>query len=183
MGDESANEDGQPMQGDKIESPLLRLLHADPEEAAQTTSNTKYADESITAAFLSRVGWLGLFLIGLWGAAFVMDAFEHTLQQNVELAHFIPLIIGQGGNAGSQAVSSVIRALAGKEIDLRSRATAGKVVFKEAAVGALCGANPYPHPHPHPHPSPITLTHTHALTQARPCRSPRQASSMETTTT
>ena len=61
------------------------------------------------------------------------------LQANVELAHFVPLIIGQGGNAGSQAVSSVIRALAGKEIDVRSRAVATSVVGKEVAVGALCG--------------------------------------------
>ena len=62
----------------------------------------------------------------------------HTLQANVELAHFVPLIIGQGGNAGSQAVSSVIRALAGKEIDVHSRPS-GWVVAKESAVGALCG--------------------------------------------
>ena len=56
----------------------------------------------------------------------------------MELAHFVPLIIGQGGNAGSQAVSSVIRALAGKEIDVHSRPS-GWVVAKESAVGALCG--------------------------------------------
>ena len=30
--------------------------------------------------FRARVGWLGLFLIGLWSAAFIIDAFEKTLQ-------------------------------------------------------------------------------------------------------
>uniref|UniRef100_A0A7S3FI68 SLC41A/MgtE integral membrane domain-containing protein n=1 Tax=Haptolina ericina TaxID=156174 RepID=A0A7S3FI68_9EUKA len=61
------------------------------------------------------------------------------MQSNVELAHFVPLIIGQGGNAGTQAVSSVIRALAGKEIDPRSHATSTRVLVKESVVGALCG--------------------------------------------
>ena len=114
----------------------------------------------------SRVGWLGLFLVGLWSAAFIVDAFEHTLQANVELAHFVPLIIGQGGNAGSQAVSSVIRGLAGKEIDVHSKPT-GWVVAKESAVGALCGlvlgtfvlvvgyvCHPNPNPNLSPSPSP-----------------------------
>jgi len=96
-----------------------------------------YGDESVCAVFRSRVGWLGLFLIGLWSAAFIIAAFEHILQAKVELAHFVPLIIGQGGNAGSQAASSVIRALAGKEIAI-SRPF-GWVVAKESAVGALCG--------------------------------------------
>jgi len=116
---------------------LLRL-NALPERLVEDPPQVSYGDESVCDAFRSRVGWLGLFLIGLWSAAFIIDAFEHTLQANVELAHFVPLIIGQGGNAGSQAVSSVIRALAGKEIDVHSR-PAGWVVAKESAVGALCG--------------------------------------------
>ena len=75
------------------------------QQLAVDGASVKYSDESIVAAFRARVGWLALFLVGLWSAAFVIDAFEHTLQRNVELAHFVPLIIGQGGNAGSQAVS------------------------------------------------------------------------------
>jgi len=104
-------------------------------------NDVNYSEETVCECFRSRVGWLGLFLIGLWSAAFIIDAFEKTLQANVELAHFVPLIIGQGGNAGSQAVSSVIRAMASKEIDLPSEHSrpAGWVVAKESAVGALCG--------------------------------------------
>ncbi len=119
---------------------LLRAASFQLEELEDSSpGQTSYTNESICSAVRSRVGWLGLFLVGLWSAAFVIDAFEHTLQKNVELAHFVPLIIGQGGNAGSQAVSSVIRALAGKELDARSHGTASRVVLKEAAVGALCG--------------------------------------------
>ncbi|EOD28705.1 hypothetical protein EMIHUDRAFT_114097 [Emiliania huxleyi CCMP1516] len=113
-----------------------------------------HADEeyssSVCAAVRSRLGWLALFLVGLWGAAFVIDWFEHMLQRNVELAHFVPLIIGHGGNAGSQAVGSVIRALAAKELDpslrLRldaasKRATFARVVSRETLVGGRCGGD------------------------------------------
>ena len=61
---------------------------------------------SVCAAVRSRLGWLALFLVGLWGAAFVIDWFEHMLQRNVELAHFVPLIIGHGGNAGSLSLDT-----------------------------------------------------------------------------
>lgn len=126
---------------DDNDGPAVGLLRLNtlPERLVEDPPQVSYRDESVCDAFHARVGWLGLFLIGLWSAAFIIDAFEHTLQANVELAHFVPLIIGQGGNAGSQAVSSVIRALAGKEIDVHSRPAAGFVVAKESAVGALCG--------------------------------------------
>ena len=97
----------------------------------------------ILADAKARFFWLGLFLIGLWAAAFVIDAFEHTLQRHVELAHFVPLIIGHGGNAGSQSVGQVIKALAAKEIDPHSHRTSVRVVLKETAVGTLCGAGQY----------------------------------------
>ena len=41
-----------------------------------------YAEETVCECFRSRVGWLGLFLLGLWSAAFIIDAFEKTLQAN-----------------------------------------------------------------------------------------------------
>ena len=125
---------------DDNDSPAVGLLRLNvlPERLVEEPPHVSYGDESVCSAFRSRVGWLGLFLVGLWSAAFIIDAFEHTLQANVELAHFVPLIIGQGGNAGSQAVSSVIRGLAGKEIEVHS-SPAGWVVAKESAVGALCG--------------------------------------------
>jgi Mg/Co/Ni transporter MgtE len=151
---------------DDNDSPAVGLLRLNvlPERLVEEPPHVSYGDESVCNAFRSRVGWLGLFLVGLWSAAFIIDAFEHTLQANVELAHFVPLIIGQGGNAGSQAVSSVIRGLAGKEIDVHSKPT-GWVVAKESAVGALCGLVLgtfvlvvgyvcHPNPNPNPNPSP-----------------------------
>jgi cation transporter-like permease len=98
-----------------------------------------YTHQTIYGAVKARVGWLALFLIGLWSAAFVIDRFEHMLQRNVELAHFVPLIIGHGGNAGSQSVGSVIRAIAANEIDPSLRATVARVISRETLIGALCG--------------------------------------------
>lgn len=123
----------QPMSGKK---PALMLSHSDGDDG-MSADDYLYLEESVVSAVRARVGWLALFLVGLWGAAFVVNHFEHLLQHNVELAHFVPLIIGHGGNAGSQAVSSVIRALATKEI-LATKDTP-QVVFKESTVGILVG--------------------------------------------
>lgn len=115
-----------------------RSKHASDGVFTERAADEEYSS-SVCAAVRSRLGWLALFLVGLWGAAFVIDWFEHMLQRNVELAHFVPLIIGHGGNAGSQAVGSVIRALAAKELDPSLRATFARVVSRETLVGGLCG--------------------------------------------
>jgi magnesium transporter len=49
----------------------------------------------------------------------VLRHFEHTLRQVVALTFFIPLLIGTGGNTGSQTTTTVIRAMAVGEIQLR----------------------------------------------------------------
>ena len=88
--------------------PLIFSRESD--QRSKHASAAGAADEeyssSVCAAVRSRLGWLALFLVGLWGAAFVIDWFEHMLQRNVELAHFVPLIIGHGGNAGSLSLDT-----------------------------------------------------------------------------
>ena len=51
-----------------------------------TLTQVNYSEETVCECFRSRVGWLGLFLIGLWSAAFIIDAFEKTLQANTHPA-------------------------------------------------------------------------------------------------
>lgn len=60
----------------------------------------------------ARSGWLLLFFVGLMLAAVVVEAFEAVLREHVELSYFVPLLIGHGGNTGSQSNATVIRALA-----------------------------------------------------------------------
>lgn len=49
-------------------------------------------------------------------AAAVVKGFEHFLEQQVQLSLFVPLIMGHGGNAGSQSCSAVLRALALQQV-------------------------------------------------------------------
>ena len=81
-----------------------------------------------------RTPWLGFFLVGLLICAVVMHRYEEILADNVELAFFVPLLIGHGGNTGGQTVSSVIRALAGVRGEYE---TGARIVSCEAFAGTL----------------------------------------------
>ena len=83
-----------------------------------------------------RVGWLAIFLISLSFTAVIMNGFEHTLSQQIELAYFVPLLAGHGGNTGGQAVSSVLSALSTKSITSKD---AFKIIRKEAMTGMTVG--------------------------------------------
>jgi hypothetical protein len=62
--------------------------------------------------------------------------FDDLIAKHVELSFFVPLIMGHGGNTGSQATCAIIRALALKQISFRNILA---VLFKEAAAGCLMG--------------------------------------------
>lgn len=83
-----------------------------------------------------RVGWLAIFLLSLSFTAIIMNGFEHTLSQQIELAYFVPLLAGHGGNTGGQAVGSVLSALSTKSITSKD---AFKVIRKEAMTGLTVG--------------------------------------------
>ncbi len=83
-----------------------------------------------------RVGWLLiLFLTGMITAN-VLEHFEATLEQRVALSFFIPLLIGTGGNAGSQTTSTIIRALSVGEVEKKDTL---KVLWHELQVGLILG--------------------------------------------
>jgi magnesium transporter len=66
----------------------------------------------------------------------VLRHFEGELAKVVALSFFIPLIIGTGGNAGSQTVSTIIRALALGQVRVKD---ALKVLIRETSAGFLLG--------------------------------------------
>jgi magnesium transporter len=95
-----------------------------------------YLDTSIFLVTRKRIGWLAaLFLAGTF-SMLVMRTFEDELQAVVALAVFIPLMIGTGGNAGSQTIATVIRALAIGDIDTRD---ALRVWWHEVRIGLILG--------------------------------------------
>jgi magnesium transporter len=70
-------------------------------------------------------------------ATFIIGHFKSTLEQLVFLAAFIPVIMGMGGNVGTQSSTIVVRGLATDRIQLRNM---GKVILKEVAVGGILGS-------------------------------------------
>ncbi len=62
------------------------------------------------------MGWLVFFFGGLLLSTMVVEQFEELLRKQVALSYFVPLLIGHGGNSGSQTVTTVIRALSLGEI-------------------------------------------------------------------
>lgn len=103
----------------------------------QGTDDSGYSHYGILDVVKERWGWLVFFFAGLLFAAFVVESFEDMLEKNVQISFFVPLLMGHGGNTGSQTVSTVIKALALKQIKQRELAS---VVWKEACAGVLMGA-------------------------------------------
>jgi Mg/Co/Ni transporter MgtE len=81
----------------------------EPQRNAPEPTQTPRRRESILDIARSRTGWLVAFCVGLLLAALVVEQFEGVLEQHVELSFFVPLIMGHGGNTGSQSVTTVIR--------------------------------------------------------------------------
>ncbi len=84
-----------------------------------------------------RVVWLLLLFLGATYTSTVLQFFQEQLDAVVALAFFIPLLIGTGGNVGSQTVMTVIRALSVGEIAFHDLF---RVWLKEATVGLILGA-------------------------------------------
>jgi magnesium transporter len=89
----------------------------------------------------SRITWLILLFVAETLTGTVLRAFEDELAKVVALSFFVPLIIGTGGNAGSQTVSTIIRALALGEVRTRDvMRVLGKEVITGVVLGVLLGA-------------------------------------------
>ena len=84
----------------------------------------------------SRFSWLVLNLMTAIAASLVIGLFEGTIEQIVALAVLMPIVASMGGNAGTQALTIAVRAIAMKDL---SAGTARRFITKEAAVGLLNG--------------------------------------------
>lgn len=104
--------------------------------AAADDSTMNYFGTPIWRVVRMRIGWLLLLFVAGTLTGNVLRHFEAEMAQVVALAFFIPLIIGTGGNAGSQTVSTIIRALALGQIRIRD---ARRVMLREMTAGVLLG--------------------------------------------
>lgn len=83
-----------------------------------------------------RFNWLLLLFVTETLTGTVLRHFEDELAKVVALSFFIPLLIGTGGNSGSQTVTTIVRGLAVGEIKLRDFA---RVFVREAGSGLVLG--------------------------------------------
>ncbi|MFM1865100.1 MAG: magnesium transporter, partial [Actinomycetota bacterium] len=95
-----------------------------------------YMAAGVLRIFRSRIGWLLVLFLAATLTGSVMKLFEASLEAVIALTFFIPLLIGTGGNAGSQTATTIVRAMAIKEIRTKDVL---RVVWKEMRVGLLLG--------------------------------------------
>jgi Mg/Co/Ni transporter MgtE len=95
-----------------------------------------YFENPIGHMVRKRIGWLLLLFVAETLTGTVLRYFESELAAVVALSFFIPLLIGTGGNAGSQTVTTIIRSLALHEIKLRD---AWRVLSRELGTGLVVG--------------------------------------------
>lgn len=87
-------------------------------------------------AVRKRLPWLQINLATAFVAAAVVGLFESTIAQFTALAVLLPVVAGQSGNAGAQALAVTMRGLALREISTRHWL---RVLFKEMRVGLING--------------------------------------------
>jgi magnesium transporter len=88
------------------------------------------------ASVIKRLPWLAINMVTLFVAISVVDAFEWVIAGMVALATFLPLVSGEGGNAGSQTTTVIVRAIALGEVDAHG---GWKVLLKELAASLING--------------------------------------------
>ncbi|MBM3582354.1 MAG: magnesium transporter, partial [Alphaproteobacteria bacterium] len=84
----------------------------------------------------SRFTWLLVNLATAILASIVIGWFDATIEQMVALAVLMPIVASMGGNAGTQTLTVMVRALATKEL---TAVNAARVIGKEVVVGSLNG--------------------------------------------
>ncbi|MEO7599011.1 MAG: magnesium transporter [Opitutus sp.] len=120
---------------------MLDVAAEEATEDIQKLGGTEALDEPYTTIALSRMvkkraSWLVVLFLGELLTATAMSFFEDEIAKAVVLALFVPLVISSGGNAGSQAATLVIRALALGEFKLHDW---WRVMRRELAAGAALG--------------------------------------------
>lgn len=105
--------------------------------AAITPSERPYIKTSVFTLWKNRIPWLLLLMISATVTGMIITNFEDALSAYVILTAYIPMLMDTGGNCGSQASVTVIRALSLGQLKFSD---IFKVIFKEARVSLMCGA-------------------------------------------
>ena len=99
-------------------------------------SEKTYIRSSPWELFKNRIPWLLLLMISATFTGMIITSFEGALAAQVALTAFIPMLMGTGGNSGSQSSVTIIRALS---LDELRPGDLPRVVWKEIRTAVLCG--------------------------------------------
>jgi magnesium transporter len=119
---------------------LLSAVEAEASADIQTMVGVSRDERSLSPvgfAVRKRLPWLQINLLTAFLASFVVGLFEDTIARFTALAILLPVVAGQSGNTGAQALAVTMRGLALREVNFRSDAT--RVAAKEVCVAAING--------------------------------------------
>ena len=97
-------------------------------------SEKTYLKSTVFELFKNRIPWLLLLMLGATFTGMIINGFESALTP--ALVAFIPMLMGTGGNSGSQSSVTIIRALSLGELEF---ADLPRVIWKEIRTAVLCG--------------------------------------------
>lgn len=104
--------------------------------AGVVVSTEEYMDMGVWKHVKSRLPWLILLMISYTITGIIITGFEDVLSKVIILVAYMPMLMGTGGNSGTQSATLVIRGLATGDIELKE---AGKVLWKELRISFLVG--------------------------------------------
>lgn len=104
--------------------------------AAILPSDKAYLRSTSFELFRRRIPWLLLLMVSATFTGMIITGFENALATQVVLTAFIPMLMDTGGNSGSQASVTIIRALSLGELDFSDLPS---VIWKEIKTAVMCG--------------------------------------------
>lgn len=99
-------------------------------------SDKGYLDMSVLQHVFNRLPWLIILMIAYIFTGMIITGFEGRLSEIICLVAYMPMLMGTGGNTGSQAATLIIRGLATDEVDTSDVL---KILWKEIRIGFLIG--------------------------------------------
>ena len=100
-------------------------------------SEDTYLRSSVWELFKNRIPWLLFLMLSATFTGMIINSFEDALAAQMALSAFIPMLMGTGGNSGSQSSVTIIRALSLDEVAFSDLP---RVVWKEIRTAVICGA-------------------------------------------
>lgn len=99
-------------------------------------SDKGYLDMSVLQHVINRLPWLVILMVAYLFTGMIITEFEGSLSDIICLVAYMPMLMGTGGNTGSQAATLIIRGLATDEVDTSDVI---KILWKEVRIGFSIG--------------------------------------------